>query len=169
MYKLYRPSAKSMSVLRTSCAVSEIVAVLKRDWQEKDVKIEQNLYVPPCLAAIPEHLVQQVLFNLLKNAIEASPPGGRVSIAARVFSGGIEISVADEGPGIPDDLRDKVFELMFTTKTDGTTEALGLGLWISKRIIESLQGSLTLETTSGKGATFRLYLPLSKSDQETIT
>jgi two-component system sensor kinase FixL len=105
--------------------------------------------------------IQQVIVNLLRNAIDAlmtSPaPDRRITIATKVIegSGAVEIRIADNGPGIPDELRSTVFEPFFTSKAKG----MGMGLSVCRRLIEAHNGSIELETGAGTGAAFRLELP----------
>ena len=100
--------------------------------------------------------MQQVLVNLLLNALDATPPGGLVSL--RVFRGGNhgEIEVRDTGRGIPDALLDKVTQPFFTTKPSGT----GLGLAICRQLVELNGGDMRIVSSEGQGTTVRLSLPL---------
>jgi len=100
-------------------------------------------------------MIQQVLLNLLLNALEATESGGQVSILLRSEDTGFSIAVSDTGCGIPPENRDKVFDPFFTTKGNGT----GLGLANSYKIIQSHGGELTLTSTVGQGSTFTLTLP----------
>jgi signal transduction histidine kinase len=97
--------------------------------------------------------MKQVLINLARNAIEAMPAGGTLSVSARAQDEGVVIEVADTGVGIEAGL--DVFDFFTTTKRGGT----GLGLPISRRIVEAHGGRLTLESEPGRGATFRVLLP----------
>jgi signal transduction histidine kinase len=103
--------------------------------------------------------LQRVLVNLIVNAAEASPPGRTVSV--RVATAGedqVDISVCDEGPGIPDEIRDRIFDPFFTTKQEGT----GLGLTIAHRVIEAYGGRLTARNLPGSGAEFIVGLPRAR-------
>jgi signal transduction histidine kinase len=93
--------------------------------------------------------------NLITNAIQATAAGGRVSIATVRDGDHVEISVADTGSGIPADRLSKVFDDFVTTKRRG----LGLGLAISKRIVEQLDGTITVESEVGRGTSFTLRFP----------
>lgn len=108
--------------------------------------------------------LEQVLLNLLINAIEAMPDGGRLQVSADVDSSKLRVDVRDEGPGVPDDLRNKIFDPYFTTKGKGT----GLGLALCDKIIRQHGGTLELQT-SPDGTTFRITLPLTESAQQTET
>ncbi len=122
----------------------------------------------PALWADPDRLTQ-VFQNLVQNAIDAMPGGGRLTLTTRlsldpvygkVDAGGgprplVEVLVADEGEGIPEALRDRVFDPFVTTKPRG----LGLGLAVAHRIVEEHRGALRVHSTPGKGTTFAAYLP----------
>ncbi|MCA9177857.1 MAG: PAS domain-containing protein [Planctomycetales bacterium] len=103
--------------------------------------------------------LEQVLLNLLLNAMEAMPGGGKLGISATVLDGAARIDIADSGRGIPQDLRDKVFDPYFTTKSDGT----GLGLAFCDKIMREHQGGLEFQSSS-HGTTFHLTLPLGRRD-----
>jgi signal transduction histidine kinase len=98
-----------------------------------------------------------VFLNLVKNAIEAMEEGGRLVIAQTSAGEQAEITIKDDGCGIPEENREKIFSPFFTSKRHGT----GLGLNISKSIIEDHEGSsLTLTSEVGKGTTFKVTLPV---------
>jgi len=99
--------------------------------------------------------IRQALLNLIRNAAEAMPEGGRIDIEARAGASAVEVAVTDTGTGVPEDIRDKIFDPFFTTKEGGT----GLGLAIARQIAVDHGGSLRCETGPGIGTTFRLSLP----------
>jgi two-component system, NtrC family, sensor histidine kinase HydH len=106
-----------------------------------------------------EHL-SQILLNLILNAIEVSPDNDEVEIditrATKGKTDFVAISVIDHGPGVPDEIREKIFNPFFTSKADG----LGLGLSIASRIADGHHGFIETKNRSGGGASFTLYLPL---------
>jgi signal transduction histidine kinase len=104
----------------------------------------------------PERL-QQVVLNLLTNAIAATPPGGRIVLRVERTRGGVALEVSDTGPGIPRDQQAQVFEPFFSTKTAG--RGSGLGLAISRQIVKEHGGRIELESTVGQGSVFRVVLP----------
>ena len=118
----------------------------------RGVRVTEEL---PPLPAIPidRQKLKQVLLNLVRNALEAMPSGGTLKLAARPQDGGVVLEVTDTGVGIEPDL--DVFDFFTSTKRGGT----GLGLPISRRIVEAHGGTLTYESERGRGTTFRVALP----------
>ncbi len=102
--------------------------------------------------------LEQILVNLLSNAIRHSPDGSAVAISVREDSGATRFAVIDHGPGVPVDLRDRIFE-PFERFDPQSGVGTGLGLPVSRRLAEALGGSLTVEDTAGGGATFILKIP----------
>jgi signal transduction histidine kinase len=99
--------------------------------------------------------LQRVYRNLITNAIQATKPGGRVTIATSRVGDQIQVSVADTGSGIPANRISAIFDDFVTTKRRG----LGLGLAISKRIVEQLDGQIVVESEVGQGTTFTMRFP----------
>jgi PAS domain S-box-containing protein len=101
--------------------------------------------------------IERVFVNLVKNAIDAMPNGGTISITSKQANGQLEVYFADTGVGIPEDVLPKLFSPLFTTKAQG----MGFGLSICKRIVEAHKGKINVKTIKGKGTTFTLTLPLN--------
>ncbi|WIG94469.1 ATP-binding protein [Myxococcus sp. SDU36] len=122
------------------------------------VRVELDLADDVPSVTVDERMMRQAFLNLAINAVQAMPQGGMLRASVRRATGTPEVEVrfADSGPGIAPDVRARIFEPFFTTKAKGT----GLGLAVVKRIIESHQGRVALESQPGQGTTFRLYLPL---------
>jgi PAS domain S-box-containing protein len=125
---------------------------------------------------IDEGQIRQVIHNLVINARDAMPQGGTISISGRnskvtvnnnlsLTEGNyVQISITDEGVGIPDNNISKVFDPYFTTKEMGVQKGMGLGLAICHSIIRSHDGTIVVESEVGKGTTFHFYLPASEKD-----
>ena len=116
----------------------------------------------PALPALPLDPVkfEQVLLNLVINALEAMPNGGDLSIRVSGLNGQLCVEVADTGCGIPPEVQPRIFDPYFTTKGDG----VGIGLAWSQKIVEQHQGQIDFET-SPKGTLFRLTIPMSLSPE----
>jgi len=104
---------------------------------------------------LDQDMFVQMLRNLLINALQAAGPTGSVEVETLAEGGDVVVAVSDSGPGVPADLRGKIFDVFFTTKKAGT----GLGLNIAKRIVEDHQGSIELAAAASGGAKFIVRLP----------
>lgn len=148
--------------------VGDVLALASAHARGRGVELE--LPDPPSqlqdLAVCPQD-VEGALLNLLSNAVDASPPGGRVTLSAtpRVRQGrpGAELAVTDRGPGIPPDVLPHIFEPFFTTKPPG--QGTGLGLALTRRMISRCGGHLDVDTAPGRGTTMRLWLPAAPGEE----
>jgi len=104
-----------------------------------------------------EGQIRQLLWNLLRNAADATPPGGQVHVRVRARNGEAQLVVQDSGSGISDADRARIFEPFFTTKEHGS----GLGLAIVHRTVEAHGGRVELESWPGRGSTFIVILPIA--------
>ncbi|HKS79126.1 MAG TPA: HAMP domain-containing sensor histidine kinase, partial [Gaiellaceae bacterium] len=109
-----------------------------------------------------ERRIRQVVFNLLSNAIKFTPPEGRVAVSASVHDGQVEVAVADTGPGIAPDEIETIFEEFEQTSVGTKVEGTGLGLPLSRKLVELHGGHLWAESEPGKGSTFRFTLPIEQ-------
>ncbi len=127
----------------------------------KNITVE----TPPCrddVIALADRLkVEQIVLNLVTNAVKFTPPTGRVTVACQSGEDQVKLTVADTGPGIPGDRIDDIFEpfVQLGRSLSSGHEGAGLGLAISRDLARAMDGDVTVESTSGKGATFTLTLP----------
>jgi PAS domain S-box-containing protein len=127
---------------------------------EKDITLDVDCSDATLTAAGDRAMVQQVLVNLVTNAIKFTPPGGRVEVDAhRRDDGTIAIAVCDTGRGIPREKLERIFEPFVQVAADDTRYGSGLGLAISRNIAQALGGELLAESETGKGSRFTLTLP----------
>lgn len=111
---------------------------------------EKQVFVEP-------HLLQQVIFNLINNACQAMKDPGELQVSTKVRQGDILIEIADTGPGVPLEIQKRIFEPFFTTKKEG--HGTGLGLSMSKSIIEKFNGTIQFENREHRGTCFTIILP----------
>ncbi|MFP2912009.1 ATP-binding protein, partial [Pyxidicoccus sp. 3LFB2] len=130
------------------------------------VRVELDLSDDVPSVTVDERMMRQAFLNLAINAVQAMPQGGMLRASVRHQPGDpeVEVQFSDSGPGISPEVRARIFEPFFTTKAKGT----GLGLAVVKRIIESHQGRVSLESQPGQGTTFRLYLPLDATTSPVV-
>lgn len=131
-----------------------LAASLRRLADERRVRMEVSC-VSPCPAHGDPQLLEHVLVNVVQNALEATPAGGRVAVAVEASATMLDLSVVDTGPGIPEEHRDKLFRPFFTTKASGT----GLGLATSQKMVRAHGGGIRVETRAGEGAAVRISIP----------
>ncbi|MCK5382088.1 MAG: hypothetical protein KAJ81_11480, partial [Candidatus Latescibacteria bacterium] len=162
MFDLYRPDREASREFPVDEAIRDVAALLEAGCREYEVILEVDTGDASASVVMPEPLVRQVLYNVLQNAIEASPPGGIVRIVVAVSENVLTLTIFDQGGGIPEEMGSQIFEPFFTTKSGLTTGGLGLGLSVSRNIVESLGGSLHFESTAGQGTVFNITLPFNR-------
>jgi two-component system sensor histidine kinase HydH len=143
--------------------VERALTAARERWPESKVEVERQYDASLAPVPVDAGLCEQVFLNLVMNAYEAmNAQGGklRVSVRAANYRGrdGVEVEIEDSGPGIPENLREQVFNPFFTTKQSG----VGLGLSIVSKIVDDHRGRLGVESPPGKGACFRVFLPASE-------
>ncbi len=136
-------------------SVAEIVDVMRPEGERNDVAVETQYAQGPLVINGDRFALGRVYRNLISNAIQATEPGGRVTISTARVGDQVRIDVADTGSGIPPDRLPAIFDDFVTTKRRG----LGLGLAISKRIVEQLDGTITVVSEVGRGTAFTLRFP----------
>lgn len=160
-----RPASPESGRVRLDEIVEEVLGVAKYYHRTGDrqfhVEIPEDL---PPLNAPRDHLTQVVL-NLVFNAIDATGKGGRIAVSVAEADARLVLTVSDDGRGIARADRDRLFQPYFTTKPQGT----GLGLFVSRQIVEELGGSIDYESTPGMGTEFRVVLPASRPDRGAVT
>lgn len=151
--------ARPLQLERRTTRIAEVVEramlLAGADLAAKHVRLERDQGPDLPVVQADGDLVCQVLVGLLANAAEATPSGGRVLLRARASNGAVELAVADNGPGIAPDVRQRVFEPFFTTRPNGT----GLGLAVARQIIEAHGGRIAVADHPGGGACFTVTLP----------
>ncbi|MGH9504455.1 MAG: two-component system sensor histidine kinase NtrB [Terriglobales bacterium] len=127
------------------------------------VTIASELPSEPLTVKVDTDFIKQAILNVVLNGVQAMPEGGTLTISARREDDLVVTEIRDQGGGIPADAQDKIFELYFTTKKEGT----GIGLAQTYQILQWHYGSVDFESVEGEGTTFRLRLPLVQSRSNT--
>ena len=136
-----------------------IEKLLAKNDLPKNVKVRVKVDDEVNKISADSYYINRIMYNLVTNAVQAMPKGGKLTIHAYKEANDVVIAVADTGVGIPTEIAGKLFTPMFTTKSKGQ----GFGLPVVKRMTESLGGSVSFESQEGKGTTFMVRLPLSKN------
>ena len=140
-----------------AAVVEEAVELLTADAAARDIELRADVE-GATLAVFDHDRIMQVLANLISNAVKFSPDGGRVSLCVAASKDGVRVSVVDTGVGIPEKMLESVFR-RFWQAVDNDSRGLGLGLYISRSIIEEHGGRIWAKSTVGKGSTFIFTLP----------
>lgn len=161
-----RPQDKSVSSIGLNEYINSSLTLMSG--QKGFDKIEVDLR----LGEIPDFManyssVQQLIMNLVLNAVHVMPDGGKLTIATETAKlegrDGVELTVTDTGPGIAAELLDKIFDPFFTTKDPG--QGTGLGLSICMGIVENMKGKISVESNTGRGAIFKVWLPAADGEE----
>jgi signal transduction histidine kinase len=143
--------------------VRDAVSLIEPDVRRHNVDLRLRLATPSPSVLIDGVQVVQVVLNLAINGVEAmaaTGPGGCLTIETRATATHAEVVVSDTGPGVSEEAVERLFEPFFTTKPGG----LGMGLSIARAIVEGMDGRLSVESASGRGAKFFVTLPLGDTD-----
>jgi signal transduction histidine kinase len=156
-----KPSVNGQRVAAVAVA-KRAAALFRHDAERRNVVLEFDGPEDEVQVLASEEALSEILSNLIVNAIEAQPDGGRVEIGLARKGGHLEILVQDRGPGVSAELRSRMFQPFFTTKVTGT----GLGLAIVARRVDEMGGTMSCESpiSEGKGTRFRVMLPLGATD-----
>jgi two-component system, sporulation sensor kinase C len=160
LYEVYRPEAGQGRPVEIQRVLEEARRAIATVLAEHDVtlavEIAANL---PALVIPPEQLLE-ILEHILRNAVEASKRGGVVKVTVSASASVVSITIADQGEGIPDAVLPAIFDPFFTTKTvEQGLRGMGLGLSVSRSLVEALGGRLYVQTRAGHGSTFTVVLP----------
>jgi len=147
------------------CSIApQVIDTLKSIALKQKVQIVCQKPKQPAIVKVDPERIQEVIYNLIDNALKFSPSGSKIIVAGEIKNKEFIFSVKDQGPGIDPAKKDKLFQKFsqldtgFSRKQEGT----GLGLYISKIILENMKGKIWVESELGKGATFKFSLPLAK-------
>jgi signal transduction histidine kinase len=157
--KFARPEEMALQRVDLAELVSEVFKIIDAEARAMGVKLETTIEPRvACVEADPT-MLRQALLNLVKNAVQAMPHGGRLEAGLHTSRDGrVELRLEDTGVGIPPEHLAKIFDLYFTTKEGGT----GIGLSLVYRTIQLHHGDVDVESTPGKGTSFVIKLPVAR-------
>jgi len=150
-----RPVELRLTELDLRKLVDDVTQLASPDAARQGVTIERQLPSEPLLARGDSDLLKQALLNVVLNGVQSMPKGGILSIRAAKDDDEIMVEVRDQGSGIPPEIREKIYDLYFTTKKTGT----GIGLAMTYKVMQLHHGSVDFESNDGQGTSFHLRLP----------
>jgi PAS domain S-box-containing protein len=162
MRDFYLPRPLDRKEIEVNALLKQVQDFIREDCKKRSIGLEFKTDREEVFVEGDRARLEQVLLNLAKNALEAMAQGGKISFVSGLKQGVVEINIVDQGVGIPDEDKEKIFSPFYTTKKQGT----GLGLSICKRIIEDHPGSsLSFTSEKGRGSTFVITMPVSRSEK----
>lgn len=151
-----RPTPPQLKQGQLNGVVAKTLELLRPELEDRGIIVKEKLARQLPYAPLDTAQMQQVLVNLVKNAMQAMTRGGTLTLATGEGSDGVWISVSDTGCGIADEHLKRIFEPFYTTKKKGS----GLGLMIVQRVVRAHNGRIELDSRAGRGTMFRIWLPL---------
>jgi PAS domain S-box-containing protein len=164
LYETYRPEPEDANGSLMTVA-SDAVVLLGEVNRGKKVTIHTEFDGVPSVVPFRGGLLRQIVYTLVQNAVDASPVGGRVLIHGAVVDRDLVLTITDEGPGVPAQLRERIFQPFFTTKdSSAATSGMGLGLTMVQRSVEGTGGRIVVDDAPDGGARFTVSLPFPQGD-----
>jgi signal transduction histidine kinase len=141
--------------------IGDVLALAAEELSTHDVTLVSRLPSRPLMANIDADLLKQAVLNVIQNGAQAMQEGGRLEVILEEDRNAAILRIADEGPGIPEEIREKIFDLYFTTKSEGS----GIGLAMTYRVLQLHHGSVEVQSKSGRGTEFLLRIPLAATER----
>jgi signal transduction histidine kinase len=140
--------------------IGDVLALSTAELSTRNVILESSMPDRPLNANVDADLLKQAALNVIQNGAQAMPEGGTLRVVLEEQRKFAVLRIADQGAGIPEDIREKIFDLYFTTKTGGS----GIGLAMTYRIVQLHYGSIEVQSNPGRGTEFLLRIPLAAAD-----
>ena len=158
MLNFSKPEEEKRMPTKINDLIGGILLVMEKQMREANIRVTTAFSsdIPKIMASTNQ--IRQVMLNMIKNAKESMPSGGTLNVRTMLSTGNVLIIIRDTGAGIPEELRDKIFEAFFTTKQK--VKGVGLGLSVCYGIIKDHGGEIKVESEVGKGANFIISLPV---------
>jgi signal transduction histidine kinase len=156
--------ARPLKLRRAPADLNQVIDNALGELEHHQPPLQVTMYknyspeIPPFL--FDRELMQLVVYNLVLNAAQATPPGGAVTVKTRLLEENVEIAVIDRGKGIERKHLESIFNPFFTTRPEG----VGLGLAIVSKVIDEHGGKIAIESEPSKGTVFRVFLPFDRSE-----
>ncbi len=157
-----RPVELKLTEIDLRRLLDEVAMLAAPEAAQRGVSLRLELPEEPLLAKVDGDLIKQAVLNVVINGIQAMPNGGKLTVVGQRDDGSVELRIQDQGPGIPQEIRDRIFNLYFTTKKSGS----GIGLAMTYRALQLHNGSVEFQSQPGQGTTFHLRLPLLEARKD---
>jgi signal transduction histidine kinase len=155
-----RPVELQLSEQDLRQVIGDVVTLATAEFSTRNVTLIAKFPSKPVMAKIDSDLMKQAVLNVIQNGAQAMPEGGRLDVILEESHKMAVLHIADQGPGIPEEIRGKIFDLYFTTKSGGS----GIGLAMTYRILQLHHGNIEVESSANRGTEFRLRIPLATAE-----
>jgi signal transduction histidine kinase len=155
-----RPVELQLSEQDLRQVIGDVVTLSAAEFSTRNVTLSSHFPSKPLMAKIDADLLKQAVLNVIQNGAQAMPEGGRLDVILEESYKAAILRIADQGPGIPEEILGKIFDLYFTTKSGGS----GIGLAMTYRILQLHHGSVEVESMPDRGTEFRLRIPLTATE-----
>jgi two-component system NtrC family sensor kinase len=164
MLSFSKPEEEARKRINLNDLLEGILLMMERQLRESNIRVVSELdhKIPEVMASTNQ--MRQVMLNMFKNAKEAMPNGGTLTVRTAKEDQKVSVHIQDTGVGIPEEIRNKIFEAFFTTKQK--VKGVGLGLSVCYGIIKDHGGDIKVESQEGKGTTFAISLPIQSQSHE---
>lgn len=159
-----RPMELRLADIDLRKVLDDVALLAGPEAETHGVHIVRHIIQEPLPVKVDADLVKQALLNVVLNGVQAMPNGGTLKIVGTRGEGAAHVEIQDQGNGIPPEIRDKIFNLYFTTKNKGS----GIGLAMTYRVMQMHNGSIDFESVDGQGTTFRLRFPLLDASKDMV-
>lgn len=166
MYQLYRRTPQQPTELDLARIVREVIYMLENAAAKRQVALHLAPSAEPLNVSLAEGEVKQILYNLIRNALQASPANSTVEVRVATLEREIAVQVQDCGSGIAAEVLPHIFDPFFSTKSGEGQAGMGLGLSVSRSLIEAMGGRIEVTTKAGHGSRFSAIFPLRIETQE---
>lgn len=140
--------------------IGDVLTLAAEELSTRNVTLQSTIASNPLMANVDADLLKQAVINVIENGAQAMPEGGRLHVTLEDDKKNVVLRIADEGTGIPDEIRDKIFDLYFTTKSEGS----GIGLAMTYRILQLHHGSVDVQSNLNCGTEFVFRIPLATAE-----
>jgi PAS domain S-box-containing protein len=162
LYETYRHDDAPGAPGSLALAVQDAVTFLDQVNRGRAIAITTDVAAAPAVVPVPDALLRQTLYNLVQNAVEASPTGGTVTVAVREVQGECVITVHDQGAPVPANIRDRLFEPFGQARVaNARTGSMGIGLALVRQSVHAIGGAVRLRESDATGTTFEVRLPMT--------
>jgi signal transduction histidine kinase len=155
-----RPVELQLSEQDLRQVIGGVLTLASAEFSTRNVTLVSHFPAKPLMAKIDADLLKQAVLNVIQNGAQAMPDGGRLDVILEESYKAAILRIADQGPGIPEEILGKIFDLYFTTKSGGS----GIGLAMTYRILQLHHGSIDVESKVNRGTEFRLRIPLAATE-----